>query len=316
MKQENYPKSIKKFFLALTSNRIKNFLSFILIGIVISLLVFSLINQKEILKTIEWAINFKYLFLTIGTYLFALYIIFFAWYLMMKQLGYKEKIKHHLLVFSKSIVARRIPLPIWFVGSRFYFYKNSEDQKSKIATATVFEIMLSGLSGLLFFFIIAAIYFSKFFIWVFLVIYLFLLILVFNSKKLQLIIMKLIKKIFYRESILNSIPTLDIWKWFLLYEISWILAGFTFFFGIKAVIFIELNLVFILLISAISGLVGFFSMLLPAGFGLKEITAGLLLTQSFPFGVGLLLGIINRFFTTVVEVLWSLTIMIIHRNNP
>lgn len=313
--QSKYIQIIKRIYYKFSSNRLKIFLSFLAVLIVILLLIYSLLNQKEILLLIQWDLNLKFLALTLLIYLFALFVIFFVWYLIMKKVGYKDSIKNHLIVFSKSIVARRIPLPIWYVGSRFYFYNNSEEQKSKIAIATIFEIMLTGLAGLLVALILSALYFKYYYVWFIILVYLILLIMTFSYDKPQVFLINTFLRIFKKESALMVIPAKDIWLWFIIYGLSWVMSGFTLYFGIKAVILIEIDFVFVLLISAISGLIGYFSMILPAGFGLKEITTGILLTQSLPFGVGLLLGIVNRFFTTVIEIIWSLVIMVIYRNT-
>jgi|GEM_PF-5938605 uncharacterized membrane protein YbhN (UPF0104 family) len=314
--QQKYTQIIKRIYYSLFSKQSKNILSLFAILMVFFLLIYSLFNQREILLLIQWDLNFKFLSLTILIYLSALFVIFFVWYLMINRMGFKDSVRNHLIVFSKSIVARRIPLAIWYIGSRFYFYPNSQDQKSKIAVATLFEIMLTGLSGLFISLIIAAIYYQNLYFWIIILAYIVFLFIGFSHDNPQKKLINTFSKIFQKESEIKVIPSVEIWRWFFIYGLSWLMSGFTLYFGIKAIISIELNIIFVLLISAVSGLIGFISMILPAGFGLKEITTGILLTQSLPFGVGLLLGIVNRFFTTLIEVIWSALIILIFRNNP
>jgi hypothetical protein len=300
----------------LKSNNVKKIISFVAIIIVIVLLVYSLVSQKDILLMTDWHLNIKFLALTILIYISALFVIFYVWYLIMENMEFIDTIQNHLLVFSKSIVARRIPLPVWYIGSRFYYYNNSSDQKSKISTAILIEIILTGLTGILINLIYFSLYFRFFYLWIIIAVYLIFLYLTFSNKKPQKFIAKIFGKIFKNESLFVVIPAKNLWLWFLIYSLSWVLSGLTFYFGIKSLLLIDLNILLILLISSVSGLIGYITMILPAGFGLKEITTGLLLTQSIPFGVGLLLAIINRFFTTLIEVIWSVVIMFVIRNNP
>jgi hypothetical protein len=129
-------------------------------------------------------------------------------------------------------------------------------------------------------------------------------------------LINLFLKILRKDSINIFIPRKDWGFWFILYGLGWIFAGFSFYFGIKLVIEINLSLLFGLSISSISGLIGFFSMILPAGLGLKEISTGFMLNQSLPFGAGFLLGVVNRIYTTLIEIIWSLIISFLFKDNP
>jgi len=207
-------------------------------------------------------------------------------------------------------------LPIWYIGSRFYFYDNSSVTKKKIAFATFIETALTGLSGVFVLIIFMGFFKKEIIFGIILLVFLFLLMYFFKRRGLiQSSINFLLIKI-HKEPIELNFLTKDWLKLFFLYATSWLFAGFSFYFSVKTVVEITLSPTTGILFSIISGLVGYMSMLLPAGFGLKELTTGFLFSQSIPIGLGIILGIINRIFTTIIEIVWSLIFMFISRNNP
>jgi len=54
-------------------------------------------------------------------------------------------------------------------------------------------------------------------------------------------------------------------------------------------------------------------MVFPGGFGMKEITAGAMLTPWMPFATGLIITIANRIMQTIDDLFWSAFALLISR---
>lgn len=291
-------------------------MSIFVILLVLITLGYSLLKSRNILYEIEWKINFKFFLYTILYYSFGLCSISFAWLSIMKSLGSIEKKKKHLLVFLGSMLARRIPLSIWYIGSRFYFYDNSRVTNNNIASASVIEIIMTGFSGLFVFLVLFGLFKNAIIYWI--LAFLLLLFFVYsfsNMGKLQLKLQNLIKKNFIDSRIIN-ISTKQWWFWLFLYGLGWLLAGISFNYGLRTLIDVNITTLAGLLYSSVTGLIGYISMVIPAGFGLKELALGLLLSNNLPLSLGFLLGIVNRLFSTLTEIFWYISLSIIFKNNP
>lgn len=300
----------------LYSRRIKRFISLVLVLVVVLILGYSLLISKNSIKNIEWKLDFDLILITFILYSFGLCFISIAWLSIMRKLGSNEKSTKHLMVFLGSLVARRIPFPIWYIGSRFYFYNNSSVSKKNIAFATIIEIALTGFSGIFMLFILLGLFYREIGFGIIALLILIISVYLFSHRDLLRTSINFVLTKFQREPVEFNFGTKVFLNWFFLYAISWLFSGFTFYNGIKAVIEIDITPIAGILFSMISGLVGYVSMVLPAGFGLKELTTGFLLSQSIPIGLGIIMGIINRIFTTITEVFWSLILILFNRNNP
>lgn len=280
---------------------------------VLTILIVYIYSNKQTIQNFEWSISPWHIILAVIVYLIGLLMIFIAWIKIMAKLGAKNNFWIHLSVFSKSIIARRIPLPIWYIGSRFYYYNREDASKKQIAVATYIETILTGLSGGVLLLIIE-IFAQNAITTLILGILITLIIgILFKYPKLLII---LVNRVFIKtnkEPVNVELKSKDWFKWLLYYFASWLLAGISFIFCVYAITSIRGEGISLLRISVISGLIGFISMFLPAGFGLKELVTGLLMGPYTPLSIGLIVSIFYRVTITITEILWALLVSIVAR---
>jgi uncharacterized membrane protein YbhN (UPF0104 family) len=239
----------------------------------------------------------------------------------MKKFGAQKTPLLHLKVFSSSILARRIPLSIWYFGSRFILYDKKTVQKKVILLGTIIETLLTGLSGIILLVILYFLNNQTFSIIYLSLLALFLLLILGKPNSIINLTNKLLIK-FKKTIIIEKVNLIDWVKWLSLYFLSWLFAALTFYFCLVMITNYTDSLLSAMIISNISGLIGYISMIFPAGLGLKEIGTGILFQNEFPFSIGLIIGIVYRVLTTIIEIVWALFSAIISdsliktSNNP
>jgi len=101
-----------------------------------------------------------------------------------------------------------------------------------------------------------------------------------------------------------EINTVTLSRLLMLYALNWTVAGASFFFLIKSLqpvgwdYFLTFNG-----INALSGFIGFISILTPAGIGVREGTIVLLLASILSRGVSSIASIVSRFWLVSAEIL-------------
>jgi hypothetical protein len=206
-----------------------------------------------------------------------------------------------------SILARRIPLPIWYIGSRFHLYQQVHVPSSAVLTATGLEILLISISGLVCFVILLPWYaFTQNWPWqIFvLVTFFFSLILIIRPGLLVELVNIVLRKL-KRPTIPETIKRVDILIIGSIYLTVWFLDGLGFYFLTAALIQNPPAVASMVGISTIAALIAILSMALPGGFGLKEITMSAMLSLWIPLSAGLLISIIYRFVQTFIEMFWA-----------
>jgi hypothetical protein len=94
--------------------------------------------------------------------------------------------------------------------------------------------------------------------------------------------------------------------WLLVYIFAWLFEGVAIFFAFSGLTGISQNFYFAVGIGILSTFVGIIAQLLPAGFGLKELSLSLLVSGWLPISVGLAVAVIYRLIVTLLEFLIAL----------
>ena len=265
----------------------------------------ALVREWDALMAFEWQIRWRYLPLMAILHFLALGAMFAAWQGMMINFTDNKNWRSNLRIYSLSILARRIPLPIWYVGSRLYFYKQENVSMAKIASATTLEIVLISFSGLICYLLLPESS-TKPWLWI-PVLGMAGGILIVSVIQPNLLV-KLINYglgIFKKEPLDVVLTRAKLLLWSIFYLGTWLLDGLGLYFTIRALTATAFSLPAVIGISTLSALVAAFSLFLPGGLGLKELTMSALLSVWLPFSVGMVIAITYRLLNTILEIAWA-----------
>ncbi|MEO0076613.1 MAG: hypothetical protein ABIJ94_00550 [candidate division WOR-3 bacterium] len=114
-------------------------------------------------------------------------------------------------------------------------------------------------------------------------------------------------RIFKRPLITFMPKYLQIIELLTLYTLSWALQGIGIYFLIKSFYPISLNKMFLIAgLHAFSWVIGFVSIITPAGLGIKEGIFSYFLKFIFPSGIAILIALLVRVWATIAELLFFL----------
>jgi glycosyltransferase 2 family protein len=267
----------------------------------------SLRKDWKTILTYNWQIHWADLVIMALLHSLALGSMLLAWHFTMHRLGKQDNWRHNFHIFSVSMLARRIPVPIWYVGSRVYLYREIQVSTSIVLTATILETALIALSGVLCYVLLLPWYtYTTIFPWQILAgiagLVTFALLI---RPALFIDLINLVLHWLKKGSITAEITRRDLLLWTLLYLATWFIDGLGLYYTVSAFLVTPPPLPSVIGVSTISALVGLASMALPGGFGLKEITMGALLGSWIPVTAGIVISIIYRLLQTIIETLWA-----------
>ena len=213
--------------------------------------------------------------------------------------------RQDLRIYCLSLLARRIPLPIWYIGSRLSLYHQKGISASVTLTGTALEYIFIALSGMVFYILLVPWYVSQQIVaWPLFAFLSIILILTFIFRPgLAVELINLILRLFKKPAIPFSISRKDLLIWFLFYLTTWFFDGLGLYFTITAFIPNAPPAVNALGVATITSLVAMVTMILPSGFAIKELTMGALLGAWVPVVTGIILAFIYRIILTLVETL-------------
>jgi uncharacterized membrane protein YbhN (UPF0104 family) len=279
----------------------------IAVVLVITLFMFlAVVRDWDNIQTFDWHLNWFYLFLSVLFYVATLWLLFLSWYSIMKCLVGPGDIATHLNAYAVSFLAKRIPLPIWFVGSRLLLYE--QIPKKIVAAATILEAIFIAFSGILLYLVlIPYATFIPSLSWQILTVIAGLLLLsVMLRPNWPIDITNKLLILFKKSPIEVKVTRKNTMIWLLIFSAGWVANSISFYFLTSAVFPTDPGWLNITVVSLIYGLVAFVGLVLPAGFGLKELSASALLTNWVPFSVGLLIALAFRIMNTLLETAWAL----------
>jgi hypothetical protein len=273
---------------------------------VLAILAYSIRRDWNTILTFHWQLNWIYLIVMVLMHFLALGAMFLAWHFTMYRLAQHNKWRVNFRIFGISMLARRIPLPIWYLGSRVILYKESDIPARVTLTASAFEIALIAISGMACYVILLPWYsYTQNLAWWFLLIPAGAVIGIFLIRPSMFIeLINWFLKRLGKMPIDATITRGDLLLWGGLYLLTWFIDGLGFYFAVAAFLPISPPVASILGISTISAMIGLVTMALPSGFGLKELASGSLLSSWIPLSAGVVLSFVYRFLQTIIEAVW------------
>ncbi len=270
------------------------------------------------LVSFPWQLRWERLAALVILHLLASTSLFLAWHLMMRRLFGRIEWKGEFRVYSLSILARRIPSPIWYIGGRVYLYQQMSVPAPVVLSATGLEALLIGVGGIVCYVLLLPGYsYSQPWLWLPLLIAWVVLVSVLLIRPNLLIevtnrVLRWVKRPHLQVSIARS----DLATWALVYLSTWFLDGLGLYFAVTALVPDPLRVVDVIGVSTVSALVALATLILPGGLGLKELTMGALLSQWIPVSTGLVISIFYRVAQTVIEGAWVLIALWLGRTRP
>lgn len=270
-------------------------------------LLLAVMREWDEIISFQWQVNWLSLLGVILFHSLALCTIFFAWHISLRHLSGYGSIALDFRIFSISMLARRIPLPIWYLGSRFHLYRKENVSIALIMTVTSVELALIAITGIVCFIIFLPWYnFSLPFPPEILGgIVLFALVLMIFRPNLFADLINFVLRMFKKPPVSSVLSRKMILGLVFLYLVAWILDGIGFYFLLRSFLFSPPPIISMIGIATITGLIGMASMVFPAGFGLKELSMSVLLSVWMPVSAGLVISILNRLVQTMIEFFWA-----------
>jgi hypothetical protein len=273
--------------------------------LVILVLGVSLSRDWDTLREFDWRPDWLRLVMQAGLHVLALSTMFLAWHYTIHRLAGKANWLQDFRIYAISILARRIPLPIWYVGSRVVLYQVEGVSARIVLAATTFEIGLIGISGVLCYVLLLPFYiYSQSWPWEILA-----------SLAALISIALLIRPSLFVDGInailrLRKRPLLpavitrkDLLAWSGFYLATWFLDGLGLYFTVTAFLPNSTPVASIVGVSTVSALIALATMILPSGFGLKELAMGAMLQIWMPLSAGVVISILYRLIQTFVEII-------------
>lgn len=240
-------------------------------------------------------------------YLSALLLAVLNWVVVMHAFEGGISVWMHAKIYLVSLVSRRLPGTIWYVGGRMVLYKQLGVPSIKTASASGIEFIISFVADALLaaIFIPLGLNLSK--IWLIplgLVVVLGLLVL--RPKTLEKIMVKL------KYPLAQPVRMRQVIGWLLLRMALVLTGGLMIFFTIR--IFTPLgfdSLLFVLGTRALSGAAGMLTFLLPSSMGASDLTLLAMLSSVIPASLATVIALLVRIYTTLFELLFGLVFFIL-----
>lgn len=287
-------------------------IAFVLLLLVILTIVWSFYREWDAIGSFPWKIQLVYLLLAVSAYSLQLLLMFITWHRMVQSMTLVSNINLDAGVYFISAAARRIPTPVWYLGSRFTLYPPDSVPSSVVMLCSALELALLGLAGTISLVIFVPFYSGLHWEYTMIIIIAGLIIvgtcIGYPAFVVQLINILLgwlkKKKIDYKISRSHLI------EWTRNYIGVYILHALALYGTILGVIDIHMGINDIMIIGTIYMILAYVSMFLTAGFGLKELATGLLFTRWMPFSIGIVITLLFRVLMTLVEILFVIFVKI------
>ena len=306
------------------SFQFKNILSFILITVIFTVLAQNIIHNWSVVQSFPWrfsGIDFILLLLFLSPiYLKKGRSSFLVLRALGNRIGYIQSIRIWLL----SNASRFIPGVVWQYGGRIYLSSGAGIPAGTTFTALLIELVF--LITIVLIIVLTAFSFwnyprdIKFFQIAVLILPIFIaLILLLNNQRVITKIASIYKRITGKEGEVTNFKFSIYWIPILLvsYLLQFIFAGSVLFFLVKLAVNLDWNLYATFIgIFAGSWLIGYITVIAPAGLGVQEISIATMLSLYMPFPVASMIAILFRVVLLLTEAITILFVSTIFKRSP
>lgn len=251
--------------------------------------------------------DYSQFIIVVAIYLLALFLAVLNWAVIMHAFESSISLWMHAKIYLVSMVSRRLPGTIWYVGGRMVLYKKLGVPSVKTASASGIEFIISFVADALLaaFFIPLGLNLTK--VWLIpLMLVVVLGLLVLRPKTIDKIMTKL------KYPLAQPVRMSQVISWLLLRMALVLTGGVMIFFTIR--IFTPLGidaLLFVLGARALSGAAGMLTFLLPSSMGASDLTLLAMLSAVIPTSLATVIALLVRIYTTLFELLFGLVFFIL-----
>lgn len=251
--------------------------------------------------------DYSQFIIVVAIYLLALFLAVLNWAVILHAFERSISLWMHAKIYLVSMVSRRLPGTIWYVGGRMVLYKKLGVPSVKTASASGIEFIISFVADALLaaFFIPLGLNLTK--IWLIpLMLVVVLGLLVLRPKTIDKIMTKL------KYPLAQPVRMSQVISWLLLRMALVLTGGVMIFFTIR--IFTPLGidaLLFVLGARALSGAAGMLTFLLPSSMGASDLTLLAMLSAVIPTSLATVVALMVRIYTTLFELLFGLVFFIL-----
>lgn len=263
-------------------------------------------SRDQLLPYLAKADHSQFLIVTV-VYLVALALAVLNWAVIMHAFESSISFWMHAKIYLVSMVSRRLPGTIWYVGGRMVLYERLGVPSIKTASASGIEFIISFVADAL----LAAIFIplgldlpNFWLIPLMLVVCAGLFVL--RPRTIEKNMIKL------NHPLAQSVSVSQVINWLLLRMALVLAGGVMIFFTIR--IFTPLRfdqLLFVLGARALSGAAGMLTFLLPSSMGASDLTLLAMLSTIIPTSLSTVIALMVRIYTTLFELIFGLVFFIL-----
>lgn len=277
-----------------------------LVILIILIVLFIFYKLFGYIKQVDFkSINFNFYFITLSFFMIPVWYFFmcFSFKRILQTLGNNVGIYTLMRIIGISMFGKYIPGKLWFTVGRIALLERVGVSKKKSFTAVVLETYLLLLTGA-FFFLITIVKSNQNVLYIIFSLILFLFFIILS---LPLIFTKLINfllKFLKKEKFDFVIGMKEYLFIIFLYFLVWIFSGIEFYLLIYSFTLKSYDFIGLLSVYPSSWVVGFLSLLMPAGIGVREGMIFFLLKGYTGVEVAAIGSILSRIQVTVGEILY------------
>jgi len=276
------------------------------LSIILFFLIRSVLSNWGIIQTYDW--SFHPLLMTVSCLLFftAFILLPWVWQKVLHYMGCELRYRDAWDIYYIGNLGRYIPGKIWGIAGMVYMAEKTGISKRIVGTAAIFAQAYSLVSSFVFLIILIIFkgdYFANFrFIWMLPIFFVLVIIFIF-PKNLEHTLNFTLKKI-GKSPVTIGITTVTALKILFFYFLVWMIAGVAFGVFVSSIVgWGKINLLVSAGVYVIAYVVGFLAVFAPGGFGVREGVLGLLLMNTIPVSVGIIIAALSRLLVTGIEII-------------
>ncbi len=312
-----YKGIVKKLLLKSADKMVKKLLQLLIIITIFFFLGKMLYQDWGKISSYQWEIEPTKLILSVVGLLIAYFFGAFGWGQILRRIGSRLSYSRGAAIWFVSLLGRYLPGSIWSAVGKIYLCEKEGISKSKTGVSVILEQAYVLITGMVVFLFSLAFWhdrsslhslFSIFFICPVLLIFL-------HPRPLTAVLNPVLKWMKKAPLVIN-LSFYTLLKTFIFYLGYWAVFGIAFFLFIDSIYKIEFSKIVITSgIFAVSFVIGYITIAVPSGLGVREGMLSLLLSNYMPAAVAIIISLGSRVWITAVELLGITSVFMLNRKS-
>lgn len=275
-------------------------------------IVYNAWNSRDQLLPYLRDANFRHIPYVVLFYLLALTLATINWAAIMHAFDGSLSLWTHVRIYLVTMVTRRLPGTVWYIGGRMLLYKQLGTSQLSTASASGVELIVSFVADCLLAAIFLPFGLELSIYWLIPLITISLIGLTILHPKVLSYFMKKIKR-----PLLSPIEWWRVIIWLLL-RMALVLTGGVMIFQTILIFYPKSSdLLFLVLgARALSGAAGMLTYFLPSSFGTSDLTLLAMLSTIIPTSLSAVIAIIVRLYTSLFELIFGFLFYVILKRSP